>query len=85
MKTTIDKAGRVVIPAQIRSQMGLKAGMELEVEVRDFSIRLGRAVPGPKIVRRSNRLVARPTAGARQQTSIDVSSVIRDERDRWPW
>ena len=31
MRTTIDKAGRVVIPAAIRERAGLSAGSELEV------------------------------------------------------
>ncbi|MGH9338923.1 MAG: AbrB/MazE/SpoVT family DNA-binding domain-containing protein [Acidobacteriota bacterium] len=85
MKTTIDKAGRVVIPAPIRSRMGLRAGMELEVEVRDLSIRLVRAVPRPKIVRRNNRLVARPTVPPEQRAPMDISFLIKEERDRWPW
>ena len=85
MKTTIDKAGRVVIPAPIRSQLGLEAGTELEVEVRDFSIRLVRAVPRPKLVRKNNRLVARPTAPPEQRSPLDVSTLIKQERDRWPW
>jgi len=85
MKTTIDKAGRVVIPSQIRSQMGLQAGMELEVHVQDFSICLRRAVSRPKLVRRNNRLVARPTVSAEDLTPIDISDVVRQERERWPW
>jgi AbrB family looped-hinge helix DNA binding protein len=35
MKTTIDRAGRVVIPAIIRQRAGLKAGTELEVLVEE--------------------------------------------------
>lgn len=85
MKTTIDKAGRVVIPAPIRSQIGLKPGTELEVEVQDFSVRLVRAVPRAKIVRKNKRLVARPTAPAEQWTPINVAELIEEERDRWPW
>jgi AbrB family looped-hinge helix DNA binding protein len=40
MKTTIDKAGRVVIPATLRERAGLKPGSELEVFLDDISIRL---------------------------------------------
>jgi len=35
MKTTIDMAGRVVVPKAIRTQLGLEAGQELEVRVVD--------------------------------------------------
>ena len=33
MKTTIDGAGRLVIPKQIREQVGLKPGMPLDIRV----------------------------------------------------
>lgn len=85
MKTTIDKAGRVVIPAAIRSQADLRPGTELEIILDDFSIRLVRAVPGPKIVRKGNRLVARPTAPPENRPHIDLARLVEEERNRWPW
>ncbi len=85
MKTTIDKAGRVVIPAGARERAGLKAGTELEVVVEDFSIRLTRRVPGPKIVRSGARLVARPSVAAKDVTAVDVAKLVEQERNRWPW
>lgn len=83
MKTTIDKAGRVVIPAVIRDQAGLQPGTELEVLVDDFSIRLVRAVPGPKLVRKGGRLVARPTSRPKGEP-VDVARLVEEERNRWP-
>lgn len=85
MKTTIDKAGRVVIPAPIREEAGLEPGTELEVFIDDFSIRLTRAVPGPKIVRRRGRLVARPRAGTGRASEVNVSKLVDEERNRWPF
>ena len=35
MKTTIDKAGRVVIPAIIRERAGLAPGVEIDVRVSE--------------------------------------------------
>lgn len=35
MRTTIDMAGRVVVPKAVRAQLGLEAGQELEVRVVD--------------------------------------------------
>ncbi len=40
MRTTIVGAGRVVIPKPLRDAAGLKAGSELEVEVRDGRIEI---------------------------------------------
>jgi AbrB family looped-hinge helix DNA binding protein len=83
MKTTIDRAGRVVLPAAIRSQLGLAPGTELEVRVEDYSVRLTRAVAGPKIVRCGDRLVARPTLERAKRRPVEVAHLIEEERDRW--
>jgi AbrB family looped-hinge helix DNA binding protein len=85
MRTTIDKAGRVVIPAAIRERAGFKPGTELEVIVDDVSVRLIRRVPGPKLVRVGKRLVARPTVHATKLPQLDVAGLVTRERDRWPW
>lgn len=84
MKTTIDKAGRVVIPAAIRERAGLRPGTELEVVVDDVSVRLVRAVPGPTLVRVGKRWVARPKVAARGRRAVDVAQLIEEERNRWP-
>lgn len=82
MRTTIDKAGRVVIPAAARARMHLRPGTELEVLVDDVSIRLVRRVSPPKLVRRGKRLVARPTAA--KLPDVDIARLIEEERNRWP-
>jgi AbrB family looped-hinge helix DNA binding protein len=82
MLTTIDKAGRVVIPASIRERAGLVAGTELDVTLEDSQIRLERVAPGPRLVKVGRRLVARPTADARP--SVDIAALIEEERNRWP-
>jgi AbrB family looped-hinge helix DNA binding protein len=85
MKTTIDKAGRVVIPAPIRLRAGLRPGTELEVLLDDVSVRLIRRVPGPRIVRVGRRLVARPTAPSQDLPRVDLAALVEEERNRWPW
>ena len=47
MRTTIDKAGRVVIPAAVRERAGLAPGTALEVTVDELGIRLERVAAGP--------------------------------------
>jgi AbrB family looped-hinge helix DNA binding protein len=84
MKTTIDKAGRVVIPAALRERAGLRPGAELEVTLEDSTVRLDRVASGPRIVKVGRRLVARATAPADSRPVVDVSALIEDERNRWP-
>lgn len=40
MKTTIDKAGRVVIPKELRDRLGFVGGEEVEVSERDGVIEI---------------------------------------------
>ena len=40
MRTTIDKAGRLVIPRQIRERAGLADGGEVDVELDGAAIRI---------------------------------------------
>ena len=84
MRTTIDKAGRVVIPAAIRERLGLLPGTELKITVDEFGVRLERVAPGPRLVKVGRRLVARPTAAVHARPSIDVAALVEDERNRWP-
>jgi AbrB family looped-hinge helix DNA binding protein len=84
LKTTIDKAGRVVIPAAVRDRAGFTPGTELEILVDEFGIRLERVAPGPKLVKVGRRTVARPTVGADARPAIDVATLIEEERNRWP-
>jgi antitoxin PrlF len=84
MIATIDKAGRVVIPAQVRKRLGLTAGTELELVIEGFAIRLVRAAAGPELIRRGQRLIARPRVGQRARAEVDVAKLIEEERDRWP-
>lgn len=85
MRATIDKAGRVVIPAEIRRRAGLKPGTLLEVVLDDVSVRLLRTGPGPRLVRQGKRLVARPSVSARDLPPVDVAALVEEERSRWPW
>ena len=86
MKSAIDKAGRVVIPSEIRRRAGLQPGTELEIVLEDdASVRLVRDVPGPRLHRVGRRLVARPTARRHKQPEVDVAGLVDAERGRWPW
>lgn len=84
MTVTIDKAGRVVIPAAVRDRLGLRAGTALELSVEDAAIRLVAAAPRPALVKRRGRLVARPTVPRKEVPAVDVAALVEEERSRWP-
>jgi AbrB family looped-hinge helix DNA binding protein len=84
MRTTIDKAGRVVIPAAIRERAGLTAGSEVEITADELGIRLERVAAGPRLVKVGRRLVARPTVSADHRPIIDIAALVEEERNRWP-
>ena len=84
MRSTIDKAGRVVIPASIRDRAGFTPGTALEITADETGIRIERVAPGPKLVRIGKRLVARPTVAADDRAPVDVAALVEEERNRWP-
>jgi AbrB family looped-hinge helix DNA binding protein len=81
MTTTIDKAGRVVIPASVRERAGFEPGAVLQVSIDDTGIRLERVAAGPTLVKVGRRLVARPQA---RGPAVDVAALVEEERNRWP-
>lgn len=84
MRTTIDKAGRVVIPAALRERAGLAPGSELEITEDELGIRLTRTAAGPRLVKVGRRLVARPTVAASDRPTVDIAALVEEERNRWP-
>ena len=84
MKTTIDKAGRVVIPAAARERAGLRPGTVLEITVDELGVRLEPRAPGPRLVRVGRRLVARPTVKPDDRPAVDLAAIVEGERNRWP-
>jgi len=84
MRTSIDKAGRVVIPAAIRERAGLHPGTILETVMDDLGVRLERVASGPRLVKVGRRLVARPTVPGDDRPAIDVAAIVEEERNRWP-
>jgi AbrB family looped-hinge helix DNA binding protein len=83
MTITIDKAGRVVIPAEVRKRLGLTAGTKLELVIESFGVRLVRSRQ-PELAQRRKRLVVRPQVAEGPRAEIDVARLIEEERDHWP-
>ena len=74
----------MVIPAAVRDKAGLTPGSEIEITTDDLGIRVERVAAAPRLVKVGRRLVARPTAAADHRPTLDVATLIEDERNRWP-
>ena len=58
MKTTIDSAGRIVVPKRLRDELGVQPGQVLELEVRDGRLQVEIAPINIRLERRRHGLVA---------------------------
>ena len=74
MKTTIDRAGRLVIPKDVRREAGLRPGVPLEVRCRDGRIEIEAAPVPVALVRRGRLLVA--------EAKGEVGTLTRDAVER---
>ena len=80
MITTMDSAGRLVIPKEARLQAGLLPGMPLEVRVEDGRIEIEPAHLAVTLERRARFTVAVPRAPAPPLTSAIVEETRRRVR-----
>lgn len=83
MKTTMDSAGRLVIPGEIRREAGLKPGAPLEVRWRDGRVEIEPAPMPVTLVRQGRLLVAVPerkTGPLQAETVERTRRTLRRER-----
>ena len=78
MIVTIDGAGRLVIPRDIREQAHLEPGVPLEIRFRDGRIEIEPAPVSVEIVKRGRLRVAVPSGAAPRLTE----KAVREVRDR---
>lgn len=76
MKTTIDNAGRLVIPKEIRTQAGLTPGMVLDIRWCNGCIEIEPAPLPVELVRKGRLLVAIP------KQEVDLLTANRVEETR---
>jgi AbrB family looped-hinge helix DNA binding protein len=72
MKTTIDRAGRLVIPKDIRRESGIKPGMTLDVRWENGKIAITPASLPVKLERKGRLLLAVPTKDTPRLTTDAV-------------
>ena len=83
MKTTIDTAGRLVIPKELRQEAGLQPGTELEIRWRQGLIEIEPAPLPVKLRRRGRFLVAMPNQPIEHLTNETAERTRRQlTRDR---
>jgi len=83
MKATIDFAGRLVIPKEIRQEVGLRPGMHLEISLRGSRIEIEPANLPVRLVRKGRFLVAIPEKSVDPLTAATVRATrkrLRKER-----
>lgn len=78
MRTTIDPAGRVVIPKAMRDELGLTGGEELELRLLDGRIEIDVPERAVRLEDRDGVLVAVPETPGRPLTA----ELVRDTLER---
>lgn len=81
MNVTMDKAGRLVIPSEIRREAGLQPGMPLEIRVDDGRIQIEPKPMEVRVERRGNWAVAVPVHPVPPMDHKVVERTIRKIRN----
>lgn len=80
MRTTIDSAGRIVIPKVLRQEAGLEPGREVEVRLRNGVVEIEPTPLEVRIEKRGAFKVAIPIASTARLTSETVDAALREIR-----
>ena len=80
MQTTIDSAGRIVIPKALRDRLGLTPGGTIELRERDAFLEIEAAPTPMKLRRGEHGLVAVPDADLPPLTGNMVRDAVERSR-----
>ena len=80
MKSTIDRAGRIVVPRKLREELGLVGGTQLEIRVREGRLEIEAAATPMTLVRRGKGLVATTADALPRIGPDDVRAVLESLR-----
>lgn len=80
MKTTIDNAGRIVVPKALRMALGLEAGQELEISAGEGRLEIEIAASPMKLAKRGKGVVAIPVSELPPLTADQVRQTLERTR-----
>jgi AbrB family looped-hinge helix DNA binding protein len=80
METTIDRAGRLVIPKVLREALGLRPGQKVEIRAADGRLEIAVAATAMRLERRGKGLVAVPQDDVPVLTSEQVRETLERTR-----
>ena len=80
MQTTIDGAGRIVVPKVLREALGLGPGQQLELEVHDGRLEIAIAASAMHLKGRGRRVVAVPEEDLPTLTAELVRTTLQQTR-----
>jgi AbrB family looped-hinge helix DNA binding protein len=80
MKSTIDAAGRIVVPKPLRQALGLRAGLALEIRAGDGCLEVEIASTPMQLKKRGKGVVAVPTAKLPALTADQVRETLERVR-----
>ncbi|HXV74775.1 MAG TPA: AbrB/MazE/SpoVT family DNA-binding domain-containing protein [Candidatus Polarisedimenticolaceae bacterium] len=78
MRSTIDAAGRIVIPKEIRDRLGLDGGRVVEIREREGRIEIEAATTSISLVKRAEGSVA----VAEEKLPPLTDEIVRDTLER---
>ena len=78
--TTIDSAGRIVVPVSVRRRLNLAPGSRLRLDVVAERIELTPEAEPEPLVRQGTRLVLKPSGKLSSKRS-DAAAQVRAERE----
>lgn len=76
MKTTIDAAGRIVVPKPLRQALGLEPGQQLEVHAGDGRLVIEPAATPLRLKKRGKGVVAVPDGDMPPLTADQVRDTL---------
>jgi AbrB family looped-hinge helix DNA binding protein len=84
MNVTIDKAGRLVVPKEIRDRMGLQAGDELEIEEFNGKIEISKPQRERRLIENEDGLLTlEADPNARPVSAEEIRRELERVRE-WP-
>jgi len=80
MRTTIDEAGRIVVPKPLRDELGLRGGDALEISVRDRVIEIDVPLTPIRLEERGGVSVGVPDESLPTLTNEEVRATLERTR-----